>query len=213
MKLARLSNIKRIPTRGFASSPYQYNTVFTQDDASVKSSFQAKYKSTFGFGTDKGKLVVWAESDPILNINLSWSDNYGVYASKSEILPNGLIVESSKLPATLGASYSWNGSYFTLNGNGPNPDSIEIINTSGDTWTLGLTKQNSNGNYNPINADLYLPGVVSSIKPLDTLYTHFGKEYETASVVADIGKLTPFTISPGTYNFKFDTVKSVWTSS
>lgn len=164
--------------------------------------------------------VAWQSFDPLGSNNVSWSEQYGLYASTTAISNGATITKmSSKTPAQDGAYYSFNsGGVFgdPQTGAGAPPAGSYQVNNDMPTTaypylTFGLTQTaNVNGTVvasNPLNAAVVLANLKAVFTPFTTLWIWLQANLASQTVVTQVTSRTTVATFGGAINsltFQFD---------
>ncbi|AFY47842.1 hypothetical protein Nos7524_1984 [Nostoc sp. PCC 7524] len=137
--------------------------------------------------TAKGSPVVWFKTTNYgLNTQISWSEEYEAYTSKTDIKPNALIIDSNSYPISLDntlniTSPTGTGSVDTSKGT---PGAINIHNQTSTQFTTGISQKLGDGTVNPLCAFPLFGNMLDIIAPLEKVVLMFSTTpVNTGSVI------------------------------
>jgi hypothetical protein len=182
-------------------------------DADVRNLYTLGQSTVFSQSIQGGVPVAWVQQGPIENFELDFVGNYGVYfTSKNSYADGTKVTASAGKAATLGYTYTWNGSYFEQ-GAASNPqlqNSVQILNQTEGNACFGLTKQ-KDGTYSPVTIATIAAGQQVTFTPQETIYAKTGRNYQAGQVIVDIGNLNSFVLLANSMNeLTFDSKTSNW---
>jgi len=192
-----------------------YETTWNMEQADVNIVTKAKQWNSFALQVDgSGNPVTWIQQDPEQVISISLVENYGAFVTSETDLSDGTILKTvSRYPIELGTAYSWTGSDMVPDKTATCPkSSVKFVNNSSQAWTFGMTKFDPvTKKQQPICCDVVLRKEPVTYTPILTMYAKVGRNYTTASIIADIGDWAQLSITNPESTFNFDKNHSRWT--
>jgi len=148
--------------------------------------------------SDSSPSVVWLSIDPFASTDVSWEEQYGIYASTTEVAEGATITKMSEtgVGAQDGATYSFTpGAVF----NGPNPGGVprgtygaqnDMPSSAYPVLTFGLT-QNALVNQvaaqrKPLSATRVLATQFAAITPFTIVYVWLQAQFRSETIITRI---------------------------
>lgn len=193
---------------------YSLTLKFTQADANAINAAGQKVvlvKSVTGGGSE----TAWVTFSPFQNNVVTWSEQYGIYASTSAVQAGATIVQSSSVDlAQTGVEYPFQNNTFqsatTPTGWTVSPTAYATENDNGGNYTFGLQQAASlNGapvNPSPLNAVTVLNGQHAIFQPHETITVFLQSQVDNGAVISNVSSktttidLTTDTSQTATYN-------------
>lgn len=176
---------------------------------------KAKQWNSFALQVDgSNNPVTWIHQDAEQIINITLIEHYGAFVSSEVDLADGTILRTvSRYPAELGTAYSWTGSDLVVDKSTKcDRNSVKFTNNSAQAWTFGMTKYDPvSKKQQPICCDVVLRKEPVTYTPQLTIYAKVGRDYRTASIIADIGDWAKLPITGVESTFNFDKNHTKWT--
>ncbi|EGG23597.1 hypothetical protein DFA_05731 [Cavenderia fasciculata] len=134
--------------------------------------------------------VLWVTFKPFETNEVQWQENYGIYASSTNIQNGAKISRLSSVKyASKGHQYPFNAAGYFDTPNGVSITDYGTVNNYGDPLTFGLTQLATvNGAVveGEINAATVLTNQTAEFTPLVTLSVFTFAEFDNGSVISDI---------------------------
>lgn len=169
------------------SSPdiLQYQTIWNEEKTAAATRKADGQSSCFGFKVDgSGFFVVWREESPLEVIEIGWTNEYGIYATKTEPVNGKNVVVDVNFPAKLGHVYEWNGTEFKVTALPTDEKAIVIRNATTDKHSFGISKKNKDtGKLDPISIDTIFPNQGLEFTPNETVIVITGKESHLSMII------------------------------
>lgn len=168
----------------------QYELNINIDSQGVEQINQAGQQVTISKSDPTTNPIAWIGFAPLESNILTWTDNYYMYASTSEI-ENGVTIDMSSQtpdPLQLGFTYTLqDGAFLSTSGTG---SSYIGENQEGDSLTFGLAQSSTvNGNsqtLTPLNAVTVLNNETANFTPLETVYVCLYANTANGTVISSI---------------------------
>ncbi|EGG20552.1 hypothetical protein DFA_00413 [Cavenderia fasciculata] len=152
--------------------------------------------------------VVWVTFKPFLTNSLDWKEEYGIYASNTQIQNGATISRISTLKsASKTHQYPFNSAGFFDQANGVSVKSYGLVNNYGESLTFGLTQSaliNGVQVVSELNATTVLNNQSAEYTPIVTLSVYVAASFNNGSVISDISGQSL------TLTYTSDTSKSVF---
>jgi hypothetical protein len=148
-------------------------------------------------GAGSNPQILWQSIRPIEELSVSWEENYGIYATESQMVAGATIVSAARTEgaAINGEEYALNKlGFFVPEGRKGNPASYYARNgytEHGVLMGFGLTQTAALGNGtklppNPVSYAAVIPGSLATMTPATTLYVWTQSLVKGGSVVTEI---------------------------
>ncbi|KIL41160.1 hypothetical protein SD70_09010 [Gordoniibacillus kamchatkensis] len=171
---------------------YSLNIAFEKEDANLINSINQKVvlvKQTASSSSNNN--VAWVTFDPFENNTVSWTEEYSVYASTSEVQNGAVIQKLSVEEAADGNVYDFVNNVFHLDTSLTIPkSSYGIYNSTNKVLTFGLAQDVTvnNGFFKaaPINAASVLGGQDATFTPLTQVLVFLQNSYQDGVVLTRV---------------------------
>lgn len=172
-------------------SQFQLNIQFTTADVHQINAVNQKVVLVKEVGGASGSTVAWITFSPFENNQISWEEEYGVYASTSSVEAGAEIIKTSAVnPAADAVIYPFEtGAFDSPTGNiGANNYAIE--NETSQTLTFGLAQSvTANGSIfaaNPLNAVQVLTNEQAKFTPIEKVKVFLHGEFNNGVIITNI---------------------------
>lgn len=170
-----------------------YELIVQIDSADVKEINAAKQVVTIvkEVGGSSGEPVAWVAFSPFENNDVSWEEQYGVYASTSQVENGATITKTSAVnPATSEVSYPFqNGTFGSPIPGGP-ANSYGIANQYSQQFTFGMaqsvTANGSKFDASPLNAVPVLSNEDATFTPIEKIKVFLHAHFNNGVIITNI---------------------------
>lgn len=172
-------------------SKYELTIQFTTDDVHEINAVQQKVIIVKEVGGTSGSPVAWVSFSPFEKNVVQWEEEYGIYASTTEVQDSATIIKTSAVnPATSGVFYPFEtGAFGTPTGDaGKNNYGIE--NKYSQQFTFGMaqsvTANGSKFNASPLNAAQVLSQEKAKFKPIEKVQVFLQANFNNGVIITSI---------------------------
>ncbi|MEH2237065.1 hypothetical protein [Nostoc sp.] len=171
---------------------YQLNIrLATQDVRTINGAGQ-KVAIVKSVGNTSGTPVIWVGFAPFENNQVSWQNQYGVYASSTQVQSGATIFKTSAVnPASANTFYPFvNGTFNSPNPPGGGDNTYGISNNYSQQFTFGMAQSvTANGNTfdaNPLNAVPVLSKQNAVFTPIEIVKVFLFGNFDNGVIISNI---------------------------
>jgi hypothetical protein len=171
---------------------YQLNIqIATQDVQTINAAGQ-KVAIVKSVGNSSGTPVIWVGFAPFENNQVSWQNQYGVYASSTQVQNGATIFKTSAVnPASANVYYPFvNGTFNPPTTPGGGNNTYGITNSYSQPFTFGMAQSvTANGNAfeaSPLNAVPVLSNQNALFTPIERVKVFLFANFDNGVIISNI---------------------------
>ncbi|KDM90239.1 hypothetical protein [Photobacterium galatheae] len=172
-------------------SSYNLNINIDSNDVRIINQSQQKIVLVKTVGGSSGSKVAWVTFSPFEHNEVSWTEQYGVYASSTQVQNGAEIYKTSAVnPATSEVVYPFENGTFGSPQSGGQTNSYGISNQYSQGFTFGLAQSvTANGNVydaSPLNAVPVLSKQNAIFTPVEKLEVYLQANFNNGVVISQV---------------------------